>query len=78
MKSTKIQVNEMRVRVRGLSREAARSLGEIVAQRLAEARFAVKSSQNIPSVNVRLTSAGNNSIEATANEIVERLRRQLG
>jgi hypothetical protein len=78
MKSTKIQVNEMRVRVRGLSREAARSLGEIVAQRLAEARFAVKSSQNIPSVNVRLTSAGNNSIEATANEIVERLRKQLG
>jgi len=77
MKTTKIQINEMRLRVRGISREEARRLGEIVAQRLSDARFAVKSSRNVPSVNVRLKSAGTDSIEATANEIVESIRKQV-
>jgi len=78
MKSATVHINELQVRVSGLTPEQARRLGETVAKRLAELPFATGQSRKIPAVNVRVQSSGTNSIERMTEEIALGIRRSLG
>ena len=77
MKTGRVHINEMRVRAPGLKPEQARRLGELVAQRLADARLGNQMTRRVPSTNVRLPSNTGDSIEVMANRIVAGIRNKL-
>lgn len=78
MSAATVQINELRVRASGLTPEQARSLGETVAKRLAEAPLATNQSRTIPRVSLRVRSSTTSSIERMADEIAVGIRRSLG
>jgi hypothetical protein len=77
MKSATVHINELRVRVTGLTPEQAQRLGELVAQQLSELSVRVDRSQRIPSASVQVRSSGSSSLEQTADGIVAGIRRSL-
>jgi hypothetical protein len=77
MKSGKVQINDLRIKVPGVKPGQARRLGEMVADRLADSRLAGQTSKSIGSANVRLRSSEHSSIETMANEIVARIRSKI-
>ena len=78
MSAATVQIDELRVRASGLTREQARHLGEAVAKRLVELPLGTEQSRNIPTVTLRVRSNAAGSIERTADEIAVGIRRSLG
>lgn len=78
MSSRKVQINDLRLRVPGLSREQARTLGESVARHLAEVAPGIKRSVKMPTISIRIDQPANRSIEPLAREIANRIRTRLG
>jgi hypothetical protein len=72
MRSRSVHIDDLRLRVPGLSATDARRLGERVAQRLAENPGGL--SGTIPSVGVRVPSRGAESVEQLAERIVAGIR----
>jgi hypothetical protein len=77
MNSTSIQINELDLRVPGLTREQGRKLGEAVAQRLAALRLRGQTARRITSAKVQIRSGSNGSVEVMANEIVASINDKL-
>ena len=77
MKSSTVQINELRLRASGLTPELARLLGETVAKRLANLPIAADRSQRIPDVTLRVRSSATSSIERMADEISTKIRHRL-
>lgn len=68
-----IRIDEMRLRVPGLSAADAQRLGESVAQRLAANPGALRG-RSIPSIDLRLHAAASDSVEQLADTIAARIR----
>jgi len=73
MRSRSVRIDELRLRVPGMSAADARQLGERVAQRLAENPIG-GGSRSIPSVSLRIRSSGADSVDHIAEMIAARLR----
>lgn len=78
MSRTIVQISELHVRATGLTREQARRLGEVVAERLAQSPLARQGSRKIPALNVCVKPAAAKSVERTADDVVDGIRRSLG
>ena len=76
--SSFVQINELRLRASGLTREQARLLGETVAKRLAEFSLAGTQSRRIPALTVRVGTMATSSVDVLATEIARRIRHNLG
>ncbi len=77
MSVPRIQIDQLCLRVPGLSREQARHLAEVVARRLADLPLDGNGVRSIPALAVRVTGGTAFSIERTADEIVAGIRRGL-
>ena len=76
--SSKVQINEMRLRVPWSQRHQARQLGQAVAARLAERPLSDGvQSRTLPSVNTVVRSGSDDSVERIVNEIAGSIRRRL-
>ncbi len=73
MRSRSIRINEMRLRVPGLSARDAQRLAESVAQRLAENPGGLRS-RSIPAIGLRIRSSKSDSVEQLAETIAARIR----
>ena len=73
MRSRSIRINELRLRVPGLTTTDARRLGESVAQQLAANPGALQS-RSIPAIGVRIRSSGTQTVERLAETIASRIR----
>jgi hypothetical protein len=69
-----LHINELRLRATGLSREQARPLGEMVAQRLAKLPLRLRRNRRIASVNMRVNFVAAQSVEGLADQIVRRIQ----
>lgn len=78
MKSATVQINQLRLRVPGLTQEQARRLGEVVAKRLTELPLDTNHSRQIPALVLRVRSGPTSSMERMANDITNRIRHGLG
>ena len=77
MNSASVQIDQLNLRVPGLTREQGRKLGEAVAQRLAALRLTGQKPRRITSAKVRIRSGSNGSVEVMANEIVASINNKL-
>ena len=77
MNSTSVQIDQLNLRVPGLTRDQGRKLGEAVAQRLAALRLTGQTSRRITSAKVRIESGSSGSVEVMANEIVASINNKL-
>ena len=77
MNSRKTQINELRIRASGLTREQGRLLGRMVAEQLSEEPLGTRESQNISEVSLRISSQGPNSMETLAARIADSIRRNV-
>ena len=76
--SSKVQINELRLRVPWSQRHQAKQLGQTVAARLAERPLNEGSeSRTLPSVNAVVRSRSDDSVEQIANEIAADIRGRL-
>jgi hypothetical protein len=75
--STSIRIDDLRLRVPGLSREQAQRLGETVAARLADLHLEEASRGRIPALTVRVRHGSAASVERLADDIIAQLRRSL-
>lgn len=76
--SSKVQINEFRLRVPWSQRHQARRLGQAVAARLAEQPVSSGSeSRTLPSLNTVVRSRSDDSVEQMANEIARSIRSRL-
>lgn len=76
--SSKVQINEMRLRVPWSQRHQARRLGQAVAARLAESPVSSgPQSRTVPSLNTVVRSRSHDSVEQMANEIARSIRSRL-
>lgn len=76
--SSKVQINEMRLRVPWSQRHQAKQLGQAVAARLAERPLSDGAqSRALPSLNTVVRSGSDDSVERIANEIASNIRRRL-
>ena len=76
MRSSKVQINELRLRAPGLNREQAQRLGRLVAKRLSESPIPVAQSRTLPSVSLRVRD-GRGSLEGIASEIASSIRKSV-
>lgn len=78
MRRAKVQINEMRLRVPGLTREQAQRLGKIVAERLAKYPMAgYQQTRVIPALTIRSYSNARSAVERTASDIAENIIRGI-
>lgn len=77
MNTRKTQIDELRIRASGLTREQGRLLGRMVAEQLSEEPLSTSGSQNISEVSLRIRSKGRNSMETLAARIADGIRRNL-
>ena len=77
MNTRKTQINELRIRASGLTREQGRLLGRMVAQQLSEEPLSTSGPQNISEVSLRIRSEGRNSMETLAARIAQSIRRNV-
>jgi hypothetical protein len=75
MKGGDVRIEEMTLRIDGLTREQGRHLGETVAKRLVEMKVP-RADRRIPSLALELHST-TDSIERLADEIVLGIQRNL-
>ena len=76
--SSKVQINELRLRVPWSLRHQAKRLGQTVAARLAERSLSSgQQSRTLPSLNTVVRSRSDDSVEQIANEIAGTVRRRL-
>ncbi len=75
MKSRALRIDELRLRVPGLSSARARQLGETVAQRLAENPPRSFSSGRVPALSLRVYAANSASVEQLADTIAAKIHR---
>ena len=76
--SSKVQINELRLRVPWSQRHQARRLGQSVAERLAERPLSNGTqSRTLQSVNAVVRSRSSDSVDQMANEIAGSIRRRL-
>jgi hypothetical protein len=73
MRSRSVRIDELRLRVPGLSPTDARRLGEAVAQRLGE-NPPQGGPARIPELAVRVRSSKSDSVEQLADTIASRIR----
>ena len=78
MSSKKVQIDELRLRTSGLTREQARSLGENVARQLAENIPSSRRSRKLPGISIRINQGANHSQDGLAETIADQIRRRLG
>ena len=77
MSRTKLQINQLRLRVGGLTREQGRRLGEIVAKQLAETVLVKAPRRKISALTIRAGSTASSSVEGLAHEIACKVRDSL-
>ena len=77
MNTRKTQINELRIRASGLTREQGRLLGRMVAERLSEEPLGTSGAQNISEVSLRIRSQGGSSMETLATRIADSIRRKV-
>jgi hypothetical protein len=77
MKQKTLHINELRLRVNGISTEQARQLGELVSRKLAEPSQTPQKSGRLSSLNVVVPTAVSTSIDRMADLIVEKVIRRL-
>lgn len=77
MRPSGAQINELRLGAPGLTVEQARQLGELVAKRLSEAPLAGTEPRRIATVQLRVQSRANDSLERIADEIARQVRLRL-
>jgi hypothetical protein len=77
MAAEKIRIDELHLRVPGLSREEARQLGEEVALRLATDLRGSARSQHLGSLELRTTVAQGASRDELTRQIADAIRRAL-
>ena len=78
MSSRRNQINELRIRATGLTRDEARRLGEAVAKQLSETPLPACQSRKISILTIRTIRPENKSITGMAGQIVSRIRNQIG
>ena len=78
MSSRRNQINELRIRATGLTRDEARRLGEAVAKQLSEVPLTGSQSRDIEKLTIRTNQPENRSITGMAGQIVSRIRNQIG
>ncbi|HTG91960.1 MAG TPA: hypothetical protein VL866_05200 [Pyrinomonadaceae bacterium] len=76
--SSKVQIDELRLRVPWSQRHQAKRLGQAVAARLAERPVSIgQQSRTVPSLNTVVSSRSDDSVEQMANEIARSIRSRL-
>lgn len=76
--SSKVQINEMRLRVPWSQRHQARRLGQAVAARLAERPVSSDPQlRTVPSLNTVVRSRSDDSVDQMAHEIARSIRSRL-
>jgi hypothetical protein len=76
--SSKVQIDELRLRVPWSQRHQAKRLGQTVAARLAERPLSNGAqSRTLPSLNTVVRSRSDDSVDEMANEIAGSIRRRL-
>ena len=78
MSQTKVQINELRLRVPGLTRTEARRLGELVAKHLSDLSLAPHQSRRIPEMSIRLRPEEGDSPEPLARAMAAKIRSSIG
>jgi hypothetical protein len=73
----KTQINELRIRASGLTREEGQRLGRMVAEQLSNAPISESDARNIPALSVRVHSQSTNSIGLLAANIADSILRKL-
>ncbi|HSE34295.1 MAG TPA: hypothetical protein VLA93_22165 [Pyrinomonadaceae bacterium] len=74
MRTGKVEIKELRLRVSGVSRSEAKHLGELVAKRIAQLAPRVSRSQRIPKVHI---SVRDQSSEGIANAVAKGIRSRV-
>ena len=74
MKQGKVQIDELRVRVPGLSREYGERLGAEIKRQLASTLPQPLTSKRISELSLRIESSGPNSVERIASQVAARIR----
>ena len=72
-----IRIDDLRLRVPGLTGEQARQLGESVARRLADLHLGATSAKTIPALALRVRSRSTFSVDCLADDIVSGIHRSL-
>jgi hypothetical protein len=78
MSRTKVQINDLRLRVPGLTETQARQLGQAVAKRLADLPIGASDPLTIRTMSVRVKTTTGDSLTRLANEIAATVQRRLG
>jgi hypothetical protein len=73
--SAPLRIDELRLRVPGLTREQGRQLANAVAQRLG--RLSIERSRILPALNLHVSSGASISVGRMADEIVAGIRQNL-
>ena len=73
----KIQIDELRIRASGLTREQGRRLGRMVAEQLSNSEISEAGPREIQALSVRVNSQSTNSIGQLAASIADSIRRKL-
>lgn len=73
----KTQINELRIRASGLTREQGRRLGRMVAEQLRDSQIGEAGPREIPALSVRVHSQSTHSIGLLAASIADSIRRKL-
>ena len=74
----KTQIDELRIRASGLTREQGQRLGRMVAEQLIQSPLGGGSGpREIPALSVRVSSQSTNSIGPLAIRIADSIRRKL-
>ena len=75
--SMPLRIDELRLRVPGLTREQGRQLADAVAQRLVERQLSPPQPRLVPTLAVSLHTSGTASTDRLADQIVRAIRRRL-
>jgi hypothetical protein len=77
MKAKTLQIDQLRLRVNGISGDQARRLGKLVAARLAGPALSTQRTGRLSSLTVSVPASGNISLDRMADLITERVVRSL-
>ncbi len=77
MSASKVQINELHLRVPGINRTQAGSLGEMVAKHLSTPSIGGTAPRNIPALSVRVGAQPTNAMEPLAARIADAIRRKV-
>ena len=73
----KTQIDELRIRASGLTREQGRRLGRMVAEQLSNSQIGEAGPREIPALTVRVVAQSTNSLGLLAASIADSIRRKL-